>query len=71
MELYYSLGKPFFSLYRIDDRVIQISTRMSKGKSEALPIIICKNTFKAEDLYDFSVEEIPLIIDQPEKIDLV
>lgn len=71
LEVYYSSGKPFFSLYRIDDRVIQISSRMSTGKSKALPVLICKNTFKAEDLYDFYVEEIQLIIDQSEKITLI
>lgn len=67
LELYYSSGKPFFSLYRIDDRVIQISTRISTGKSKALPVIICKNTFKADDLYDLYVEEIQLVINQSEK----
>lgn len=69
LELYYTKGKPFYSLYRIDDRIINVTSSISKEKSKAVPSLVCKNTFKNNDLFDFYKNEIEKVISESEKVD--
>lgn len=70
LELYHNKGKPFYSLYRVDDRVIQVTSKITKGKTKTLPSIVCKDTYKGSDLYDFYKNEIEEAIRQSEQVDL-
>lgn len=61
IELYYHNGFPASSLYRIDDQIVYVQSKMTKGKSKKLSAYICRNTDKA-DLFDNYLEEMNDII---------
>lgn len=70
LELYYTKGKPFYSLYRIDDRIISVTSSIAKEKSKSVPSLVCKNTYKNNDLFDFYKNEIEKVVNESEKVEL-
>lgn len=68
IDLYYHCGFPTNSLYRIDDRVVFVQNKMTKGKTKSLPSFICKNTSR-EDLYSNYLTEINTLIKEAKKVD--
>jgi hypothetical protein len=68
-ELYYHTGMPANSLYRIDDRIIFVQNKMTKGKSKRLPSFIYRKSEKAESLYNDQLGEIEVLIQESEKVD--
>lgn len=69
IELYYHTGFPANCLYRIDDRIIFVQNKMTKGKSKRLPSFIYQKTEKAESLYNDQLNEIESLISESEKVD--
>jgi hypothetical protein len=70
LKLYFHFGQPTNSIYRIDDRIIIVQTKTSKGKTKRLPSIICKDTQRADDLYSIYMDEIELIIKESQEVDI-
>ncbi|WP_155889682.1 hypothetical protein [Bacillus safensis] len=67
LHLYFHNFFPSRSIYRMDDKVIVVDTRILKGRSSKLPVLICSNTKKTNDFYDYYVSEINELESSAEK----
>lgn len=70
LTLYYHKGFPAYSLYRIDDIIIHVSNKLSRGRTARLPSFVIKNTNHTNDLFDIYLDQIENLIAESEKIDL-
>lgn len=68
IELYYHSGLPANSLYRIDDKIVYVQSKMTKGKSKRLSAYVCRDT-KKTDLFDNYLFEIEALVNESEKVD--
>lgn len=71
VELYYYNGQPTNSLYRIDDRIVTVSTKTSQGRSTHIPYMIYKKNNNPNSLYDVFEDEIDKIIKEALNINLL
>ncbi|MFT4407921.1 hypothetical protein [Bacillus cereus] len=62
LHLYFHDLLPSRSIYRMDDKVIVVDTTMMKGRSSKLPVLICSNTKKTNDFYDYYVNELDQLV---------
>lgn len=69
LELYYFNGQPTDSLYRIDDKIIVVTTKNSESKSVYLPFIIYQKNGE-NGLYSIYLKEINAIINEATSVDL-
>lgn len=67
IEIYYFNGQPTNSIYRIDDKVIVVSTKTSREKSIHLPYAIYQNCGE-KGMYGVYINEIDHIIEEATKI---
>lgn len=58
LKLYFHDLFPARTIYRIDNQVIVVDTRIMKGRSSTLPVLICSDTNKTDDFYDYYVNEL-------------
>ena len=70
LKLYYHDGQPSNSLYRIDERIVFVQSKLTKGKTQQLPSIICTDTDKQQDLYGIYVGEIEALVKESVEVDL-
>lgn len=52
LKLYFSDYLPTYSIYRFDDRLVNVQSKPSKEKTRKLPTVFVQNTIKEDDLYD-------------------
>ncbi|WP_419886230.1 hypothetical protein [Paenibacillus sp. B-A-8] len=69
IDLYYHTGFPANSLYRIDERLIFVQNKMTKGKSKKLPSFIYSKLDKGDSLYNDNLLEIEALINEAVKVD--
>lgn len=69
LELYYFNGQPTNSLYKIDNKIIVVSSKNSKEKSVYLPYYIFEDNGE-KGLYHTYEEEIENIINEAQKVEL-
>ena len=69
IELYYFNGQPANSLYRIDDKIIVVSSKTSNEKSVYLPYAIYQNNGEQGTFTNY-MKEIEAILKDSEKVDL-
>ncbi|MGH0778464.1 hypothetical protein ACQVQ8_15305 [Bacillus cereus] len=62
LHLYFHDLFPSRSIYRMDDKVIVVDTRILKGRSSTLPVLICSDTKKTNDFYDYYVNELDQLV---------
>jgi len=62
LKLFYHKGQPASSLYRIDERIINVQNKFSGMRSKKLPTIVCRNTSQTDDLYENFLKEIEDLI---------
>lgn len=62
LNIYYHNGFPAHSIYRFDEKLIFISSKLTQEKTQNLPSIICTNTKKTDDLYDLHAKQIESIL---------
>ncbi|PGV57506.1 hypothetical protein COD94_25905 [Bacillus cereus] len=67
LKLYFHESFPSRSIYRMDDQVIVVDTRIMKGRSNKLPILICSDTKKKDDFYDYYVGELDQLAQEAEE----
>ncbi|EJR86593.1 hypothetical protein IK7_01103 [Bacillus cereus VD156] len=67
LKLYFHESFPSRSIYRIDDQVIVVDTRIMKGRSNTLPTLICSDTKKKDDFYDYYVGELDQLVQEAEE----
>lgn len=70
VELYYFNGQPTNSIYRIDDKIVVVTSKNSKEKSVYLPYAIYKNNGE-KGLYCTYLKEIETIINEATRVDWV
>lgn len=70
LKVYYHTGQPTNSFYRIDDRIICVQSKVTKGRTTKLPSFILSNTNKQQDLYTVYKEEIEQLIKESKELDL-
>ncbi|WP_027956653.1 hypothetical protein [Halobacillus kuroshimensis] len=70
IRVYISNSFPAHSIYRFDDKILQVQSKLTKGKSSNLPSILCENTHKTDELYNVYLNEIEKIIMESEELDL-
>lgn len=70
LEIYYFNGQPTNSLYRIDDKLIVVSTKNSKSKSIYLPYSVYQKNSR-NGLYTVYLKEIEDIMNDAIKVGLV
>ncbi|GEM_PF-1060666 len=70
IKLYYHKSQPASALYRIDDRIINVQNRCTSGRSKKLTTIICKDTRRADDIYDNFLNDIEELITNSSEIKL-
>ncbi|PHC37067.1 hypothetical protein COF01_15410 [Bacillus pseudomycoides] len=58
LKLYFHESFPSRSIYRIDDQVIVVDSKIIKGRSNKLPVLICSDTKKTNDFYNYYVTEL-------------
>lgn len=58
MHLYYHHGQPVYSLYRVDNKIICVLNKLSKGRTQQLPTFLCEKGEEGKDLFDIFYEEI-------------
>lgn len=58
LKLYFHDFFPARTIYRIDDQVLVVDTRIMKGRSSTLPVLICSDTKKTNDFFDYYVREL-------------
>ncbi|MBE6805648.1 MAG: hypothetical protein E7526_03870 [Ruminococcaceae bacterium] len=71
IELYFNNGQPTNSIYRIDEKIIMVSTKTSKDKSIRAPYFIYCNNKIENNVFSMYVKEIEKVIDEGEKVELV
>lgn len=69
IELYYHNSIPSNSLYRIDDRIIFVQSKMTKGKTKMLPSFIFRKNEKSVSLYNDHLLEIETLIEESTSVD--
>lgn len=69
IELYYHKGHPSNALYRIDDRIIVVHTKTTKGRTTRIPAMIFKDTKKNDCFYNIYLKEIDELVNQSTKVD--
>ena len=69
IELYYHNGIPSHSLYRIDDKIILVTSKLARGRTTKLPSMVINDTKFNEDLYSIYLEQIEKLIEESELID--
>lgn len=72
LELYFFNGQPTNSIYRIDNSIILIHTKNSKGKSIDLPYLVFQKDNDDDDkgFYDSYLNEVEAIIQEADKVNL-
>jgi hypothetical protein len=70
LTLYYHNGQPASALYRIDNRIINVQSKFSGGRSKKLPTLVCIDTERADDLYGNFYKEIQELIDISNEVSL-
>lgn len=70
IKLYYHKNLPSCSLYRFDDNIINVQSKLSCGRSKKLTSIVCTNTEKEDDVYSNFNHEIEQLIKESEEIPL-
>lgn len=70
LELYYTDCFPAHSLYRFDDKLIQVQSKPTRGRSNELTTIVCKKSTEPDNLYNKYLEEIEDIIVESTLINL-
>jgi hypothetical protein len=70
LELYYHSGFPSYSYYKFDDTIITVQSKPTTGRSKTLPILICNDTDKTDDLFDLYGSHFKEVIECAEKVDL-
>ncbi|MGG0644639.1 hypothetical protein ABE021_11940 [Sporosarcina gallistercoris] len=58
LKLYFHDLFPARTIYRVDDQVIVVDTRIMPGRSSKLPVLICSDTKKSNDFFDYYVDEL-------------
>lgn len=69
LNVYYHTGTPCCSLYRFDDRIVVIQSKLTKGRTSNLPIFVCTKIEKS-GLYHMYLDEIESLIKEAQKLDL-
>lgn len=70
IRVYYHKGQPASSLYRIDDRIINVQNKFCGTRSKKLTTLVCKKGGKAEYIYDNFTDEIEELIKSSREVDL-
>ncbi|MBZ0312753.1 hypothetical protein AB2T96_11145 [Clostridium butyricum] len=70
LKLYYHKKQPVSSLYRIDDRIINVQNKFCAGRSKKLATIICKNTKNNSDIYNDFFEDINDLVSVSDEVSL-
>ncbi len=68
IELYYHKGHPSNALYRIDNRIIVVHTKTTKGRTTRIPGMVFKDTSKSDCFYEIYLKEIEELVNQSTKI---
>ena len=68
VKIYYFNGQPVNSLYRIDNRIVIVTAKNSKGKSSYLPFFVCQKINGKTCLYDALLSEIEAIISEATEV---
>ncbi len=68
VSLYFFNGQPTNSLYRIDNRIVVVNAKNSKGKSSYLPYSIYQRMNGNSCLYEVYLSEIEAIVDEAIKV---
>lgn len=68
IELYYHKGFPAHSLYRIDERIFFVQTKINKRKSKQLPSFSCIRTKEEKSLYNDYLAEIDMLVSESQKV---
>lgn len=71
VEFYYYNGQPTNSLYRIDDKMIMISTKTSRDRSVHIPYMIYAKKDNPNNMYDIFLNEMEKVIKEAECVDLL
>lgn len=58
MHLYYHHGQPVYSLYRVDNKIICVLNKLSKGRTQKLPTFLCEKGEDGKDLFEIFYNEI-------------
>lgn len=69
IDLYYHNSIPSNSLYRIDDRIIFVQSKMTKGKTKMLPTFVFQNNEDKESIFNDHLSEINTLIGESTKVD--
>lgn len=70
ITVYYHNGNPSYSIYRMDDRIIHVPGKLTKGRSTKLPSMVLKNTNQTEDLYSLYLDQVEKLISESQIVDL-
>jgi hypothetical protein len=69
LKVYYHNCQPSYSLYRFDNTIVSVSNKLSKGRGQHLPSVICKDSEENEDLYTAYIQELSEIINSSKEVD--
>lgn len=69
LRVYYHNCQPSYSIYRFDNTIVSVSNKLSKGRGQHLPSVICKNSDENEDLYAAYIQELTDIISSSKEVD--
>lgn len=58
LKLYFYDLFPSRTIYRFDDQIIVVDTRITRGRSSKLPVLICTDTKKTNDFFDYYTDEL-------------
>lgn len=70
LKLYFHKGFPSHSLYRFDDKLIFVQSRLSKGKTKKLATMVTTKTGKQESLYNTFLDDIDTLVQEAEEVSL-
>lgn len=62
LKVYYHRGQPSSSIYRVDDRLINVQNKFSGNKTRKLAALICKDSKNPDDLYKTFLTDIENLI---------
>lgn len=62
LKLYFHDMFPARSIYKMDDKVIVVDSRIMDGRTSTLPVLICSDTKKTNDFYDYYVNELNQLV---------